>query len=418
VRDWRPDRLFWAAVASAAVAVVGFVTRVPVLAGAGVAGVLGAALVFEWQRRALSGVSYQRHLARHRALFGEEVPLTVTVENAKALPLTWLRIEDTVSSPLTVRGGILATAAQTGRRPELVTLMSVLPYQRVERPMVVVCDRRGPHTFGPARIESGDPFGYRSHVARAADPEELVVLPKTFGLAPQALVSRLALGPARSRALVTDPSRVAGSREFQAGDPLRHLDWRGTARRGQPMVRVFEPTATPRVVLVLDTRWRVTAGEEEQFEFAVALVASLVIEVAARKVGVGLLATGSVDGRPAALAPSTAPDAPGILLDALARLSPYGRRDPGALAAAVDRAAGPGCSLVVVAGRLRPDMAVGLAAARRRGVPVAGIEVAGPGVAGPGAPGWGEAAAQILDERYRVIVPEDWRHRDHVELVG
>ena len=78
---------------------------------------LGAAVVFVWQRQCLVGVSYRRQLGRHRALFGEEIPLLVTIENHKAIPLTWLRIEDSLSSPLTIRGGTVATAATDRAAP-------------------------------------------------------------------------------------------------------------------------------------------------------------------------------------------------------------------------------------------------------------------------------------------------------------
>ena len=326
MRDWRPDHLFWAALTGAALAVVGFVTSVPVLAGVGVAGCLGAGLVFEWQRRSLHGVTYERSLGRHRALFSERVPLTVTIENQKALPLTWLRVEDTVSSPLTVTGGTLARAAQTGRRPELVTLLSVLPFQRVARHMTVVCDRRGLH---PRPGPGGHRRPLRLPIARAADgryrgaagpAQDLRRGPRSAGL-PSGARPGAVPGPAPSR---SEPSgRFA---EYQAGDPLRHVDWRGTARRGRPMVRVFEPTATPRVVLVLDTRWRVLSGELDEFEFAVALTASLTLESGSPQGRRGARSTGTVDGRPVGIAPSTAPDAPGLILDALARLSPFGRR--------------------------------------------------------------------------------------------
>jgi uncharacterized protein (DUF58 family) len=410
VRNFHPDRLFFLALASGALAVIGFVLGVHVLAGAGVAAVVGAGLVFVWQRQCLEGVGYERRLDRHRALFGEEVGLTVTVDNHKVLPLTWLRVEDNLSSELTIRGGTVATSAQSGRLPELVQLMAIMPFQRVEREMTIVCDRRGRHAFGPVRLESGDPFGYRTQVRRLQLPDELLVYPKTFAMEPAALVSRLALGPARAGPLVmADPSRIVGSREYQPGDPLRHVDWRGTARRGTPMVRVFQPTATPRVVVVLDTRLRVLSDQQELFEFVVAVAASAVLEMASRRIGVGLVSTGSVNGRPVAISPSTSPDTPTRILETLACLSPFGLRSPEAVADAVARSAGPGTTLLAVGGAFPQDLLLGLGEARRRGAPVTGLHV-GTGDT-PAIPG------RVFDDLFQTDMPDDWRTRGTIHLV-
>ena len=389
---------------------MGFALGVHVLAGAGVAAVVGAVLVFVWQRQCLDGVTYERHLGRHRALFGEEVDLIVAVDNHKVLPLTWLRIEDGLSAELKVRGGTVATAAQSGRMPELVQLMAIMPFQRVEREMTVVCDQRGRHVFGPVRMESGDPFGYRTQVRRHQLLDELLVYPKTFALEPTALISRLALGPARAGPLVMeDPSRMVGSREYQPGDPLRHIDWRATARRGTPLVRVFQPTATPRVVVVLDTRLRVLSDQSDLFEFVVAVAASVVLELTARRVGIGLVSTGSVAGRPVAIPPSTSPDAPTRILEALACLSPFGLRAPEAVAAAVGRAAGPGTTLLAVGGAFPPDLLVGLGEARRRGAPVTGLHVGG--LPTP------SAGAGVFDDLFMTEKPDDWRTRATLHFV-
>ena len=206
----------------------------------------------------------------------------------KALPLTWLVIEDNLSSELTIRGGSVTSHTETGRFAQLRQLLAIMPFQRVDRQMTVVCDRRGRHAFGPVRLESGDPFGYRQRFTTLPLRAELLVYPKTFALEPLSLVSRLALGPARAGPLVMpDPSRVVGSRDYQAGDPLRHIDWRATARHGSPLVRIFQPTATPKVAVLLDTRLRDLTTRWELFEFSVAVAASLVLDLSARKVGGG-----------------------------------------------------------------------------------------------------------------------------------
>jgi uncharacterized protein (DUF58 family) len=74
-------------------------------------------------------------------------------------------------------------------------------------------------------------------------------------------------------------------REYRSGDPLRHVDWRATARTGAPLVREFEPSASPRVAVFLDTRLPTFASIEasrDVLEFTIALAASIVADLAGR----------------------------------------------------------------------------------------------------------------------------------------
>ena len=48
-----------------------------------------------WNSRALRGVSYVRRTTRTRAFPGETLEIDIQVENAKFLPVAWLRVEDT-----------------------------------------------------------------------------------------------------------------------------------------------------------------------------------------------------------------------------------------------------------------------------------------------------------------------------------
>ena len=277
--------------------------------------------------------------------------------------------------------------------------------------MTVVCDQRGRHALGPARLESGDPFGYRQHVRRLTEADELLVLPKTFAVAPARLVSRLALGPARAGALVmADPSRIVGLARLPVGGPAAPRRLAGDGTPGHPdgpdlRADGHSPGG--------GGARHAPAGPlrpAELFEFAVAVAASMVLELASRKVGVGLVSTGSVAGRPVALPPSTSPDAPGRILESLACLSPFGLRTPEAVTDAVARSAGPGTSLLVIGGAFPPDLLAGLADVRRRGVPVAALHV--------GRPPPGAAPSRLFDDFYVTDLHDDWRERTTIELVG
>ncbi|MGC8781207.1 MAG: hypothetical protein ACP5UQ_10115, partial [Anaerolineae bacterium] len=60
-----------------------------------------------WDRYALAEVTYTRHIASPRLFVGEETDVTITIVNAKPLPLAWLKIEDEWPGQITLTRGRL-----------------------------------------------------------------------------------------------------------------------------------------------------------------------------------------------------------------------------------------------------------------------------------------------------------------------
>jgi hypothetical protein len=55
-----------------------------------------------------------------------------------------------------------------------------------------------------------------------------------------------------ARRLFEDPTRNAGVRPYQVGDPLQRVHWRATARTGELQCRVFEPTTLAGASILVD----------------------------------------------------------------------------------------------------------------------------------------------------------------------
>jgi uncharacterized protein (DUF58 family) len=410
----RLDPLGYAMLGAAALAVAGWWLGSSLVAAAGAVGLAGGGLVFGWQRWCLVGVGYTRHLERHRAVFGEDIGLRVEIVNDKLLPLTWLHVADDLSSPLTIEGGTVTAYRGSESFPRLTQLLPMLPYQHVERHLTVHCDRRGLHRIGPARLRSGDPIGYRDRSVRLTEVDELLVYPKIFALEPFGVVSRVPLGAARAaRLLMEDPSRMIGSREYQVGDPLRQIDWRATARHGSPLVRVFQPSASPRVAVFLDTRvpqlFRPSTDPPE-LEFTIAVAASVVAELTARKLGVGLFSTGTVGGMAIAHQPTTSPDTLAQILDLLARASPFGSLSLAGVLAIEGARLPHGTSVMVVAADFPEDTLMALGEMRRRHLPVTAVAVA----TDRGGPPPGDLFDDLLTAEYT----SDWQTKPALQLVA
>ena len=110
--------------------------------------------------------------------------------------------------------------------------------------------RRGAVEMSDWWLQSGDPLGLFKRIKRGKDGEVALVLPRFTSLRAQPLVREL-------EAAVTAPragygTEVFGVRPYQPGDALRRIHWRTTARRGELIVREFEPPGVQNLGIFLD----------------------------------------------------------------------------------------------------------------------------------------------------------------------
>src|SRR5262249_60023630 len=77
--------------------------------------------------------------------------------------------------------------------------------------------------------------------------------PKVVPLVGYDLASRRPIGDVRlTHRLYEDPTRIAGVRPYEAGDPLNRVNWRATARTGLLHSKVYEPSTLARATILLD----------------------------------------------------------------------------------------------------------------------------------------------------------------------
>lgn len=123
------------------------------------------------------------------------------------------------------------------------------------------------------------------------DPARLVrVYPRIERL--RRLVKPLATRPAsgnRPAASRGEGIEFAEIREFRAGERVRRVNWRASARRGQLLVSDRLPERSSDVVLFLDSLTEAASDQESTLDFAVRAVASLVAEYLRQRDRVGLL---------------------------------------------------------------------------------------------------------------------------------
>lgn len=357
----------------------------------GVAG-LAARLGERW---CLRGLDYARRPGTRRAFWGEQVPLDATVTNAKLLPVPWLRVLDEAPEALVPAGA--GRGSPNIGRAYLEMFFSLGWYERVRRRHVLSCAARGDHVLGPASLEAGDVFGLYSRREDRPLTTRLIVYPRlvpaVFGGPPAARPQ----GDVRARrALVEDPGRVAGVRDWAPGDPMRLVHWKATARAGRLLVRRSEPVAALQLALFLnvETQGRPWGGYSPSLlELVVMTAAALARDASRRGCEVGLYVNATIpgSGRPVRVPAGSGPRQLREILTGLARANPPGSRPVSELILAEARRLRWGATALLVTCCPTPAAVAALAELKRRGYP-AGMVVVAPGGA-PVAPGAAPSAA-------------------------
>ena len=206
---------------------------------------------------------------------------------------------------------------------------SIKWYERLRWEYRLRCTKRGLYRIGPANIQSGDPFGFLSNVKSEPRQDSVVVYPQVVPLEELGIPAARPLGEVRGGIRIfQDPTRLAGMRDYERGDPFKIIDWKATAKAQQLKVRTFEPSTSTTVILVVavDTRspfWETFAPEVlERVLIAAASVARYATE---KEYTLGLFTNDMPvpAGKTMAVPPGRKRDHLGLVLGALATVRPY-----------------------------------------------------------------------------------------------
>ena len=293
------SRLKWWAGTAIGVALLALLIDQPLLLVLALLLGLAAASAWCWWRFGLSEVSFERHLSAERAAFGEEIEIELAIENAKPLPLVWLDVQDEFPEELPVLGATIEPNEKS-RRVTFHTVFSAGPYERVRRRYRISCAKRGLFSFGPATLQTGDPFGFSRRADLIPGSNRLIVYPEIKTLVEFGLPAELPLGERMPiRPLVEDPFSVEGIRPYLPGDHPRRIDWRASARTGEMQTKRYERRASPSLAIFLDTNtfehfWE--GADSKLMEHAITVAASVAVYGVDRGYQVGLTANAPTAG--------------------------------------------------------------------------------------------------------------------------
>lgn len=335
---------------------------------------LSAGASYLWDRYCLARVEYRRSFTPRRAFYGETLTFTMEVTNRKPLPLAWLEVIDELPVELELlKGRVIPSIRQ--RRQHLVNLFSVRWYERVRRHFTVRCTARGYFPLGPARLRSGDIFGFTVRGADIDRTDYLLVYPKVVPLSVLGFPARHPLGDLTSRQpLLDDPTRIVGARNYEPTDPIRRIHWKASAKAGELRSKLYEATTSHRFAIFLNLD---TLGKYAEYRGFVRALLELNILTAASIAGwaideghlTGLYANGYLPQglRWIRIPPSSGSAHLATMLEALAKVFPTPVMPVGDLMQLEATGLPWGTTAVVVTAVADPPLAAGLARLREAG---------------------------------------------------
>ena len=191
-------------------------------------------------RQSLKGVSLKRYSRISNLEAGDIFDERIEVRNDSRLGKLWIQIQDqsALFSHIHTR---TITKLGSGK-------------VRVHQARALV-NRRGIYSLGPARLISGDPFGFFTSSKIIPARSSLTVYPHIER------ISHLAMEPGREvggQNLLVQTTRTtpqaAGVREYQPGDPLNRIHWPITIKKDRLMVKEFDEDTQSCAWIFLDAQ--------------------------------------------------------------------------------------------------------------------------------------------------------------------
>ena len=152
---------------------------------------------------------------------------------------------------------------------------------------------RGEYHWGDIVLRQLGPWKLAWHCWKTSQPQKVFVYPDLIGL--RSLTIRLtsdsagSIRRARQRGIGTEFSEL---KDYGTGDDPRLIDWKATARRDRPLVRVLEPEHEQTLIILLDRGRLMTAQVQgiTRFDWGVNAALSLALAGIMRgdRVGIGV----------------------------------------------------------------------------------------------------------------------------------
>lgn len=254
---------------------------------------------YGWGKLSVSELTVALHAQSYRVYPGETVEMDFALSNGKSLPLLWLEWIQ------------MAPPNQCLVPPEEFTLCQMTADTAEEGTVDVLCKgfsfikwyatitwhsqfyaaHRGVYHPKSIIIHTGDGFGLgvKTRTCPLETPPVFVVYPKRVAVKTEVFFKNTWSASTGPQGTIEDVSVLRGIRPYQPHDSAKRINWRLMARGGEISVNVYDHIAPNLVCFFIDTATFAGVSEDnEAFEETLSVVASIIEELFAQGLSVGL----------------------------------------------------------------------------------------------------------------------------------
>ncbi len=238
-------------------------------------------------RNWIEQLSAERSTNQQTADVGDIVSVAVEVKNSGKMTVGWVLIED-----LLPRSALRFDPPALQIHNKRLKLAKIEGNSKVRMDYQLECNRRGYYQIGPTVLETGDLFGLHRRYKVGSEPSYLLVYPEVVPIEGYDIATARPIGEIRlTHRMFEDPTRIAGVREYMAGDALNRISWRATARTGELQSKVYQPSCIAGATILLDFHKDSFKPENEPFRSEIAITAAASLANAVYQMGqqVGLV---------------------------------------------------------------------------------------------------------------------------------
>ncbi len=175
--------------------------------------------------------------------------LTETILNKKPLPLPWLRIERGIPASFTLPSEKNTHSSDRS----FVGIYTPGQHEKIERKYEFTCHKRGCFDLSNVYIATGDVLGFQTVRIKKSVPLKIHVWPNAAYVSELPKEIQKWQGEVSIRRWIDpDPLLYNGIRDYRSGDSMRSIHWKATAAAGKLLVKTYEYTASPKMLIVFD----------------------------------------------------------------------------------------------------------------------------------------------------------------------
>lgn len=206
-----------------------------------------------YEKLGFKNVTYKIRISTPEAYENDEIEIVEEIENAKRLPLVWVRSEISCSPYLTFKGQQTIRNENNEQRGLISGIFVLRGYRKCRRVWRVRCEKRGVMTIDNAALTISDLFGLAKQTKVFKAFDSVRVLPTPADMETGVMSGDLFIGNMQVRRFtLPDPFMISGAREYTGREPMNRIHWKQTAHTGKMMAYQNEFTTERRVLIMLN----------------------------------------------------------------------------------------------------------------------------------------------------------------------